>query len=398
MIHDYDTQYQAEKQRLAKSDISDKNKELIAKFEADLLLEGLSKPRLIRYMSIMRLVAKRLKKDFDKAKIPDLKRVVGAIQSEKYSPHTKEVYKVMIRRFYKWLKGTKHYPEIVEWISIRMSRSEKKLPSEGDLLTEDDIEKLLNVANHPRDKALVAVLWESGARMGEIGNLIFQNVKFDKHGVQITVQGKTGSRKIRLISSTPYLSTWMNAHPFRTDQKAPLWINIGTTNHNQPMRYENFRKMLKILFERAGIQKRSNPHLFRHSRATFMAHHLTEFQMNQYFGWIQGSDMPSTYVHMSGKEVEKAIMTMNGITLEDEKEESKMQPQICPRCENINAHDSKHCSKCGGILDLHLAVELSKQETVRGEADKLMNALFKDKDVQNLILEKIASLDLRVNL
>ena len=47
-----------------------------------------------------------------------------------------------------------------------------------------------------------------------------------------------------------------------------------------------------------------------------MANHLTEFQMNQYFGWIQGSDMPSTYVHMSGKNVDEALLRMNGVAVE----------------------------------------------------------------------------------
>jgi len=30
-----------------------------------------------------------------------------------------------------------------------------------------------------------------------------------------------------------------------------------------------------------------------------MINHLTDAQMNQYFGWVHVSDTPSTYVHMS---------------------------------------------------------------------------------------------------
>ncbi|MBW2965283.1 tyrosine-type recombinase/integrase, partial [Candidatus Woesearchaeota archaeon] len=79
------------------------------------------------------------------------------------------------------------------------------------------------------------------------------------------------------------------------------------------MHYSAIRSMVSRTFEKAGIRKKCNPHAFRHSRATYMANHLTEFQMNQYFGWIQGSDMPSTYVHMSGREVDDAILAMNGL-------------------------------------------------------------------------------------
>jgi hypothetical protein len=75
---------------------------------------------------------------------------------------------------------------------------------------------------------------------------------------------------------------------------APLWINIGNTRRGRHLKYAAIRAMLRELFRQAGIDKKANPHIFRHSRATFLADYLTEFQMNQYFGWIQGSDMPST--------------------------------------------------------------------------------------------------------
>jgi len=35
--------------------------------------------------------------------------------------------------------------------------------------------------------------------------------------------------------------------------------------------------------------------------------------MNDYFGWVQGSGMPSVYVHLSGRNVDDAILKANGI-------------------------------------------------------------------------------------
>jgi len=49
-----------------------------------------------------------------------------------------------------------------------------------------------------------------------------------------------------------------------------------------------------------------------------MANYLTEAQMNLYFGWVQGSDMPSVYVHLSGRDVDDAILKANGIITEDQ--------------------------------------------------------------------------------
>jgi len=386
-IHNYDQMFQGRLKSLEKKQISDRNKKLIKDLISDLILENLSKPRLVKYIDTLSIIAKGLGKDLDKATEKDLKKYVGMIQQRSdLSVWTKQSYKVIIRRFYRWLHGTKEYPEIVKWINIRLSRSEKKLPCEGDLLNEKDIEKLISVATHPRDKALVSMLWESGARISEIGNLCLKNIVFDEHGMLITVQGKTGSRKIRLIWSVPYLSTWISNHPERDSKDASLWINIGNTNFRKPMSYENIRKTLIKLGKNAKISKRVNPHIFRHSRATFMANHLTEFQMNQYFGWIQGSDMPATYVHMSGKNVDDAILTMNKIKPKSSDKDAHLVPIICKRCDTINSNDGKYCLKCGGILDISFAMEL---EDKRAGADQLMAQLLQDKDVQALLMEKM---------
>jgi hypothetical protein len=49
-----------------------------------------------------------------------------------------------------------------------------------------------------------------------------------------------------------------------------------------------------------------------------MANYLTEAQMNLYFGRVQGSDIPSVYVHLSGRYVDDAILKANGIKTEDQ--------------------------------------------------------------------------------
>jgi len=399
-IHQYEKRFKEADAWLAKMDISERNKEILLRFKNALVLENLSKSRIIRYMEVFHMICRRLGKDLDKAKIEDIKRLMAELLQNSKSAWTRHTYGVMLKKFYRWLYASKDYPEIVSWINCKISRAEKKLPSEGDLVTENDVKKLLDAAEHPRDKAFVAILWESGARIGEVGNLKVKNVAFDKFGVMISVQGKTGSRKIRLISSTPYISTWLANHPLKDDVDAPLWVNIGTKQHHGMMMYKNMKALLFRIFQKAGVKKRCNPHIFRHSRATFMANHLTEFQMNQYFGWQQGSDMPSTYVHMSGREVDDAILAMNGMQVESKKEQQKMQPRVCPRCDTINAFDAKHCNKCGGILDVQYAIELQEkielEHQKRAESDDMMNLLFSDKETQEFIRCKLRRLGFNV--
>lgn len=65
----------------------------------------------------------------------------------------------------------------MRWIKCNF-RDDKKLPEE--LLTEEDVTKLIEAAQHPRDKALVFLLYESGCRIGELLNVKIKNVLFDR--------------------------------------------------------------------------------------------------------------------------------------------------------------------------------------------------------------------------
>ncbi len=395
-IHDYEGMYASELRKIKDSEISSKNKDLILRFHESLVLENISKARLVNVLGTMRRFVEKLGMDLDAVGIDDIKSsVVGIQQRDDLSAWTKRDYKIIIRRFFKWLHGTKGYPEIVDWIKIGVSRSQLRLPANGELITSEEGKNLIEAASHPRDKALVSALWESGARVSEIGTLRLKNVQFDRHGSVITVCGKTGSRKIRLVTSTPYLSTWINCHPTKTDPESPLWVNIGQTQRGRQMNYAGICKALRTLGKKCGLRKKTNPHFFRHSRATHMANHLTEFQMNQYFGWIQGSNMPAIYVHMSGKEVDKAVLAMNGI--EEDREESKREKaRVCPRCEIINDVSTEFCFKCGAILDEKHAAQFQEKENHEGRlrsfSDELMNHLLKDEEVQRLIAKKMQSI------
>lgn len=397
-IHDFDGQYECYLRRVKQLKTSKRNIDIILKFRDACLLNGMSKARIIRYLRFFLFLFKFFNKDLDKATKEDIEKIVARINAkESLSLVTKHDCKVIIKRFYKWLKGNdEEYPPEVKWIKSKIKRHEKKLVGDGELITQEDVNKLMQTAECSRDRAFVSLLYESGCRIGEIGSMKVGSISFDKYGTVITITGKTGPRKVRVVSSTPYLRTWLNSHPFRNEKDKPLWINLGVRSRNKAMDYDVFRMVLSRLFKKAGVNKRHNPHLFRHSRATYMANHLTEFQMNQYFGWIQGSDMPATYVHLSGRETDKAILEMNG--LQSKKEERKEdRVKMCPRCDAINDVNDVYCSKCSFVLDEKEAVRLETEkrddEQMTELAKEIIDGLAqKFPEVREMIAEKMKNL------
>ena len=165
-------------------------------------------------------------------------------------------------------------------------------------------------------------------------------------------------------------------------------VSIATNSRGRIIVYNGLRKMLYNKFEAAGIDKKSNPHIFRHSRATDLARHLTEFQMNQRFGWVQGSDMPRTYVHLSGRDVGDAMLELHGLApRKDAQTSSPLTPRRCTPCHTLNAPENNTCQHCGKPLDAVAALDAEKK-TADNERD--VAELLRDDRIRELVMQVLA--------
>jgi site-specific recombinase XerD len=370
--------------------ISAHNRKTIFEFQNHCTAEGIGNARVLRYLNDLPKLAVLLQKDFNNATKKDIENVLSAIEKTEYSPRTKLDFKVTVKKFYKWINGGEEYPECVRWIKTGEKKNNHKLPEE--LLLEEEIKKMIKVASHPRDRAIISVLWETGCRIGELVPLKIKHIAFDMDITRIQLVGKTGPRRIPLIDSTPYLAEWLNNHPHQDNPDAPLWVGIGTVGRDKQLTYASIRKMLSQAARKAEIKKKVNPHNFRHSRATYLANHLTEAQMNQYLGWVRGSDMPATYVHLSGRDMDDAILKLKGIKQKENKVESELTPKKCSRCALINKATSKYCSRCGAVLDLETAMVM--QEEAKDMDDKFAQ-LLQDEETQKFLIKKMVELDIK---
>ena len=396
--HRFGKQYQAAITRLWKAQMPREDKELVEKFARDVKTDGTGNSRLTKLVRNLAILGEMLGKPFKTATSEDMRRIVHHYESGDYSVWTRHDVKVILKQFYRWIDG-EDYPKIVKWICTTIPHKEMPIIQESELLSEEEVNKIIATVDHPRNKAILAILGESGARIGEIGNLTIGQVKIDASGAVLNVSGKTGHRRLRIISSTAFLVKWLDIHPEPTNPHAPLWINIGTKNYHQIMSYEGIRKILIETFKKAGIKKRCHPYIFRHSRASQLARHLTEFQMNSYFGWIQGSRMPSCYVHISGKDLDEDILRINGMKPGEQLLPFKPQARACPRCKEINAPNALYCCRCAEIVDSSLALktkmeDLGKSERVKSPFAEWMQA---DPELKELLRRKGHEFKQRIN-
>ncbi|RPJ77425.1 MAG: site-specific integrase [Alphaproteobacteria bacterium] len=122
---------------------------------------------------------------------------------------------------------------------------------------------MIDTASNKRDKAIIALLWDIGVRIGEVGNLRIRNIKFDDVGISILVNGKTGPRRVRAVWNVNYLKEWLEEHPDQNDPEAPLWFNFAKkTKRLEAMQYGAIRMQLDKIYKKAGISKKIHLHLY----------------------------------------------------------------------------------------------------------------------------------------
>jgi site-specific recombinase XerD len=265
---------------------------------------------------------------------------------------------ISLRKFFEWLK-----PGNDLFDGIKVKQPKNYLPVE-QLITPDDVKKLVGSCKSQRDRAILMLLWDSGCRLNEVLSRNVNNIQIDEYGATMVVNGKTGMRKVRLIDSLPDVRLWLNQHPMKNLQDAPLFITERRYNHIEGKVREERRvdertvqNMLKTVARLAGIKKNVYPHALRHGRLTmFVKQGFMESELRILAGWGKESNMPATYMHLAGADVDKKLLIKNGLITDDEDIVLQtLKPGKCPRCAADNSVDSKYCSICGLILDHTLA-------------------------------------------
>jgi integrase len=308
----------------------------------------------------------------------------------KLGDRTVDTYRGFVKSFLRWAhNGTKSGAEPPECLgAIRRTRPKPDLRKE--VLTPEEVRRIADACSNQRDRALILAGYESGARAGEILSLRLRDIEPDRYGAVAIVKGKTGERRIRLIQSVPDLQLWLNIHPLRENKDAPLWPTRW--NKTEPITPMHFHRLLVKYSRIAGVNKRVHPHLLRHSRATHLASVFTEAQLRIYFGWTKRSDMPEVYVHLSGRDVDHALLKLYGI-VPDTKEDFSgeiLKPVRCPRCGLENPAGFEYCGRCSMTLRVKPSAEKPEHHEGAEEAVALFirEVLRQDPELAKRILEK----------
>ena len=175
--------------------------------------------------------------------------------------------------------------------AIFMPRKDRKLP---EILSIQEVLSLIEVTKNIKHKTIIAMLYGSGLRIGELLHLQLKDFDFDRD--QLHIRNAKG-RKDRYATIAKSLHTLLKS--YYTSYKPTVYFienpNGGLYSAG------SVRSFLKKSCRAAGINKKVTPHTLRHSYATHLLEQGTDIR---YIQELLGHSKPETtmiYTHVTQK-------------------------------------------------------------------------------------------------
>jgi len=220
--------------------------------ETELKLRGFSPRTIITYSKSLYLFSKFLRKPLEEASEDDIKGFIADLMIDReMAPRSVSVRLAALKFFY-------HEVLKKPIVTIKPPKIPRHVP---EVLTKDEIKRLLNGAGSNKTRVMLQFLYGTGVRVSELVNLRKKDIDLDE-GVGWVRKGK-GS-KDRMI---PLSKTLIHAlKEYLKDDDEEFLFNGMKGSLTQ----RSVQKVLKTAARRAGIKKTVNPHKLRHSYATHL--------------------------------------------------------------------------------------------------------------------------------
>lgn len=166
-----------------------------------------------------------------------------------------------------------------------------------DVLSVEEVERMINTATEIRNKALIALIYSSGLRLNEAASLKPEDIYMSTMQVHVT-DTKTHRDRWTILSLTAlgYLKEYWHSYNIPREK-----LFVSLISPHKPLKGSGIEIMIRTVARDAGIKKRVYPHLLRHSFAT---HLLEQGVQIEYIQTLLGHRCPGstyTYLHIANK-------------------------------------------------------------------------------------------------
>lgn len=322
-------------------------------------------------------------KPLDKLTKEDIDSFLVVLNKSNRSFWTKNEIKVYLKKFLKW-----HYKslDMLENIKLDSRRIDDSKINESNLITEEELERMIRNAQNFRDKALLFLLFETGGRPQEIASLRWRDVKYSEGYGEVNLYSKknNSSRMFPIKETVIHLKRWQQEYSF-PGVKDGDYVFPSPIDRNKPITTTAINKLLKKIAKRSGMQRDVWTYLFRHSRATKLYEELPEQIVERLMGH---RGMAEIYAHISSKKVrEEMLKKVYHIEKLSEGERTKIEKEIGELKKESAAQQGKVNMLTS---DLNKALHLSGELLVR--YNELLKVVTKNKTNERALKKHLEKL------
>jgi integrase/recombinase XerD len=284
----------------------EKNKEDLILFLQDLEIgkvnrgKRISEGRRLKYLDMLKITFTFWNKDISQIELKDIEDFERTISSDQilsfkkkpFSNESKRDIKIALKIYIKWKLGEAKALELCGWLDTR------RIAKTPDYMKESEVMKLYKSCKNAKERYLLALLFDSGARAEEFINIRYEDIEIPEKGdsfVKITLKEEYSKTKGRVISLY-----WKHSLEAVRDYLRERELNgLKSTD---PV-FEGSYNSARFFLMRQGkkiLNKSIHFHLFRHSSATYYATKLNRQELCYRYGWRFSSEIPDTYISRAG--------------------------------------------------------------------------------------------------
>jgi integrase/recombinase XerD len=240
----------------------------IDRMRSDLEQGGYAKGTRYNYIAAVQRFLREFSKRPERITIEDIRQYVEKLRTRKQSASWLKVEMAGVRYFFCVTLGR---PELVAW--MRWPRQRASLPV---VLSGSEVVALLAAVSSPLYRAVITVMYAAGLRVSEACALEVGDIDSQRRVIHVRY-GKGG--KDRFVMLADRLLTLLRS--YWAANRPPKPLLFPGPDGKRPVTARSVRSALGAAVARAGLKKRVNPHLLRHSFATHLVELGTDIRVIQ---------------------------------------------------------------------------------------------------------------------
>jgi len=222
----------------------------------------------------------------------------------KYKHSTQVILLIILKPFYRWYLGIKNGNSLPDYITEIERKPEKINETEyrERVITEEEFDKLIEVANGAMYRAIIDTFYHFGVRVSELLSMNTTDVKYDGEITTIVVRdSKSIPRDVDFRGRPEHLMKWFETlQQHKGEKDKPLWTaKNNTTRLTRQVVWHNIKRCAKG----AGINRTITDHDFRHTSVTNdRKNGVPTTHIETKHGYRHGTPMMGRYDHNKSKD------------------------------------------------------------------------------------------------